>query len=78
MSAGIRVSGMDTTFSYPFCKYPQISNATCTRTHGYRLVPELVSNGFFTCGHADNGYPLPSLVGIREKTTQMSGCSRHM
>jgi hypothetical protein len=59
MSIGIRVSGMDTTFFYPFCKYSWISNAT--RTRGYRLVPESVPNGFFTREHTDNGYPLPSL-----------------
>jgi hypothetical protein len=59
---GIRVSDMYTTFSYPFYKYPQISNATHTHTHGYRLVPEPVPNGFFTREHTDNGYPLPSLV----------------
>jgi hypothetical protein len=53
-------SGMDTTFSYPFCKYPWISNAT--RTRGYRLVPKSVPNGFFTCGYTDNGHPLPSLA----------------
>jgi hypothetical protein len=59
MLASIRVSIMDTTFSYPFYKYSWISNATCTHTRGYRLVPELVPNKFFTHMHMDNGYPLP-------------------
>jgi hypothetical protein len=61
-----RVSGMDTTFFYPFCKYLWISNATRTRTRGYRLVPESVPNGFFTRGHTDNGYPLPSLTSMKK------------
>jgi hypothetical protein len=57
-------SGMDTTFSYPFCKYQWISNATRTRTRTrrYRLVLESVPNGFFTYGYMDNGHPLPSLA----------------
>jgi hypothetical protein len=65
MLAGIQISGMDTTFSYPFCKYPQISNAA--RTSGYRLVPEPMPNGFFTRWHANNEYPLPSLVAGLQK-----------
>jgi hypothetical protein len=48
-------------FFYPFYKYSWISNATRTRTCGYRLISESVPNGFFTCEHKDNGYPLPSL-----------------
>jgi hypothetical protein len=38
MSTGIRVSGINTIFFYPFCKYLWISNAI--RTCGYKLVPE--------------------------------------
>jgi hypothetical protein len=78
MSSGIRVSGMDNTFSYPFCKYPQISNATRTCTHGYRLIPEPVYNGFFIRGHADNGYPLPSLPAYRLKSKTKSKTYYHM
>jgi hypothetical protein len=78
MSSGIRVSGMDNTFSYPFCKYPQISNATRTCTHGYRLIPEPVYNGFFIRGHADNGYPLPSLPTYRLKSKTKSKTYYHM
>jgi hypothetical protein len=48
MSTGIRVSDMDTTFSYPFYKYPLISNVIHTHTRGYRLVPKSVPNEFFT------------------------------
>jgi hypothetical protein len=37
-------------FSYPFCKYPWISNSTRTRTRGYRLIPESMPNGFLPVG----------------------------
>jgi hypothetical protein len=61
MSTGIRISGMNTTFFYPFCKYPWISNATHTvGTDSSEFMP----NEFFTRGHVDNGYPLPSLYMI--------------
>jgi Asp-tRNA(Asn)/Glu-tRNA(Gln) amidotransferase A subunit family amidase len=58
-------------FSYPFCKYPWISNATRTRTRGYRLIPESMPNGFFTRGHTDNGYPLPSLAAPDSSATSV-------
>jgi hypothetical protein len=53
---------MDSTFSYPFLNIRGYQMLPVLVSVGTDSVLESVPNGFFTRGHMDNGYPLPSLA----------------